>query len=241
MGAQQGKFILPIWLSPEALLSKEQKAYLKALGFSPYLWLKNRFLYGKNAPKYKELAWVNPDSIKYNLTQCVRQKMFGTLNIVSGTVISGTWDEHVVPVNLKTKRDHWIGGFSWKELGVYDYKMGRVKLKGESDGCKNYEDVVARYERLDKLFETVKSEGRLRTQEELTGKKRTFARGRGEIEIFIDRNGSPIHGCGGTHRLAIAKILNLPVIPATWGGVHPEGIKHLHKYRNKPNSEQKIT
>ncbi len=46
-----------------------------------------------------------------------------------------------------------------------------------------------------------------------------------ELQINIDRDGNPVHIGNGRHRLAMAKILDLPLIPVKLGAVHPEGYR----------------
>ncbi len=211
------------------------RRFQKALAITK-LNLLNLFNYGLEAPLYHERVWVPPGQIKKTLGKTTRITLFGTKHVLSGSVIQGDWDFYAVPFktkhSFKRSWNHWVKGLSW-EMGVYENKMASVSRNIQSDGCYNYRDVVKRYDKLDMMFMKVRTERRFRTQEELDGKKRYFARGKNEVEIFIDRYGNPIHGCGGNHRLSIAKILDIPIIPATLGAVHPGGIKHLHKYRNK--------
>jgi hypothetical protein len=195
----------------------------------------NVMRFGLQAPRFQERIWVNPDLIEYRLSQLTRLDEFGTLYVKSGSVVPGDWDKKGYPFKdgpvFNDAINHWVNGVPWREIGVYERKLEKIKIKGMSDGCTNYEEVISRYDKLDEVFENVKKDGRLRTQEELSGKKFILAKGRGEIEVFIDRHGDPIHGCGGNHRLAIAKILRLQLIPAKIGVVHPEGIQYLKRYR----------
>lgn len=200
---------------------------------------KNFLKFGLKAPRYKERIWVKPKDVKHRLTTSVRKKHFRNIKLRSGKVIDGQWDSLAVDFAQKSLYkdcyEHWIEGAPWEKTIRYDRMMKKINKHGQSDGCETFVDVKKRYKRLDNIFKQIKKEGRFRTQEEIENKKRFFAKGRGEIEIWIDRKGNPIHGCGGNHRLAIAKILDLDIIPAKLGIVHPDGIKFLPKYREPPN------
>ena len=46
----------------------------------------------------------------------------------------------------------------------------------------------------------------------------------GGILMYVGRDGTLLHAGGGVQRFAIAKILDLPEIPAQLGVVHPQTI-----------------
>ncbi len=191
--------------------------------------------YGPEAPVHQERIWINPALIKKRLTRKIRLQLFGKNKLLSGKVIKGDWDQSGILLEntfaFRSCYKHFASGEPWSRTGVYRIKLNQISERGKVDDCQNLSDIIKRYQRLDMIYSFVKQEKRMRTQEELSGKKRLFAKGRGEIEVYIDRHGNPIHGCGGNNRLAIAKVLNLPIIPVKIGVVHPEGIKHLKKYR----------
>jgi hypothetical protein len=116
----------------------------------------------------------------------------------------------------------WGEGRSWEEAGAYARSLRAIAKKGSLDGCRTLDDVVQRYLKLDEVFARVSNEGRLRTRAELEGP--AAFRELGGIFINIDRDGRPVAGGGGWHRLAIARILHLPVIPAQVGLVHPAAL-----------------
>lgn len=71
------------------------------------------------------------------------------------------------------------------------------------------------WDEIDRLFNSIRQNG---VKEEL------MKHGDGII-IHFDKNGVPLFGGGGFHRLSIAKILNIPIIPAEIGLVHYEALK----------------
>lgn len=92
------------------------------------------------------------------------------------------------------------------------------------------DDIIARYQRVDTLFQQVKEERVLRSRKEV--KKNAF-REQGGIIIHIGPGGKLFFGQGGHHRFAIAKILNIEYIPAQIGCVHVSAISELKKLRRK--------
>jgi len=96
---------------------------------------------------------------------------------------------------------------------------------GRFDGCETLEDVVRRYERLDEVFDQVRREGRLRTAAELGGSFRE----RGGVYVHIGRHSQPVFSLRGNHRLAIARILSLSLMPAQLGVVHPEALPNWRR------------
>ena len=192
-----------------------------------------------DSPTYQDRIWVNPSDVNHYLSFRDRKKLFGVRNVdqLFGNVIHGDWGGYKKDYYKKNSYKHcyqrYINGRSWEDTDRFDDKMKQINLRGRVDGCSNLPELRKRYERLDKIFKQIKKEGKLRTQEQLSGIKRYFFKGKGEIEILIDEDGTLIHGCGGNHRIAIAKILSLEQIPAKIGIVHPDGIKYLKQYRKK--------
>jgi len=58
-------------------------------------------------------------------------------------------------------------------------------------------------------------------------------REKGGILVRIGKNGKQVFGGSGFHRLAIAKVVELDLIPAYIGIVDKESIKYLDQYRRK--------
>lgn len=118
----------------------------------------------------------------------------------------------------------------WEDTGIYEFLIELIEKSGDSvDNCKGKEDIINRYENLDKIFDQVKKERRLRTMEEL--KPGNF-REKGGVLIHIGPGGVPFFGMGGIHRFTMAYILNIS-IPAQIGCVHVSAIPFLFKFRKE--------
>lgn len=181
----------------------------------------NRLRHGRQAPRFAERLWVDPRRVKHVIG--------GPAGSHSGRVVSGNWDTAAAPIWSMPKYaacvEHWTRGVPWERTGIYDLMLRLINEKGQVDGCRTLADVIARYERLDGIFDQVQADGRMRTFEEITGRRRgRYGREDHGILIHVDRSGSPVHGRGGTHRLAIATVLGLPTVPARVGLIHPSAL-----------------
>ncbi len=180
--------------------------------------LLNRLRFGAGAPLADQTIFVDPAKV----TASARWP--GVVQY-SGRVLGGDWDRDVVPFDqhpvMKICAER-LAGRSWEEAGAYDRMLQRIAELGKSDRCRTRDDVVRRYERLDSLIAEVRQTGRLKAPREVYGPDDRSASG---VYISIGRNGELFFGGRGSHRLAIAKLLRLPVIPATLAVVHPLAIR----------------
>jgi len=191
----------------------------------------NKIRFGKSAPVFKERIWVKP-------SKDIRFKRIMPENDHSGIILRGDWDLETVDIFDKPKirscYEHWVNGVPWNETEAYlDIKDGFENRDIYIDGIKCMEELEKRYERLDQIFEEIKKEKRIKTSTEL-GKTTHPNREIGGVKFHIGRDGQPIFSGSGRHRYAISLILELPIIPATIGVVHPDGVKYLAKLRNPP-------
>jgi hypothetical protein len=176
-------------------------------------------LYGRDAPLLWERIWLSP-------ADCVDS--YGKFKAEqSGEVVGGDWDLHTYPVKSNAIAAacirHWRDGVSWEEAGAYDLQLQRIKKLGTShaDGLRTLDDIIRRCEHLDAIFETIRSERRLRPRSETDDF--TF-RERDGVLIHVARDGRPVFGHRGVHRFVMARLLELPTMPAQLGVVHPEAL-----------------
>jgi hypothetical protein len=180
----------------------------------------NKLKYGSNGPQFGELIYINPQNHSTGLP--FKHRSF------SGVVLGGDWDLQK-QINIeksviyKACSSHWVENVPWEETGIYQYMLDKIeRFGGEVDNCRNINDIIIRYRKLDKLYEEVKKSKRFKTQRELNFWNFNE---HGGLLFHIDRNNNPIYGAGGMHRFAMAKVLGLKVIPAQLGVVHKEAIK----------------
>ncbi|WP_353471637.1 hypothetical protein PVT71_09990 [Salipiger sp. H15] len=182
------------------------------------LW--NRLRYGPGAPLSDELIRVDAGEVNHTYVGKLplrRQQ--------SGMVLGGDWDLECRPVEETRKllscRMHFEGGTPWRDTPLFQKLLGEIAEGKIPDECATEEDLVARYQRLDAVFEETRRRGRLLTRAELP---EYFRREHGGILLHVGRDGALMRAGGGAHRFAIARILNLPKIPAQLGVVHPEAL-----------------
>lgn len=182
--------------------------------------LPNLVRYGRHAPRRYQPVEVELAAIERATTHPMRT----ILAERSGAIVGGEWDseEHCRDVAdsaiVQTCIRRWRDGLSWEEAGAYDHFMRLIEdRRAPVDGCQTLDDVVRRHDRLDAMYEQVAAEGRLRRQTELPGVR---VRERGGVGIHVGRGCEPIWGFDGSHRMAIAMVLDLESIPAALGVVH---------------------
>ena len=184
----------------------------------------NRALYGPDAPQSDECIYVRPRDVLHGYRNAGGNPPLRRQE--SGRVVDGDWDlrRHDLSSHLKldSSRMHYVEGVPWEQTPLFDGMMRAVAKGKRPDGCTSREDVVARYEALDRVFEEVQRRGRLLTRAELP---EYFRREHGGILIHIGRDGTLLRASGGMHRFAIAKILDLPEMPAQLGAVHREAVR----------------
>lgn len=185
----------------------------------------NRRRFGRHAPRFAQLVWVDVAACDEALDIFEPDR--------SGEVVGGDWERAARPLegdwDVIACRAHFEDGVTWEETGVYGHVIAEIAaLGGRKDGCETLDDVVRRYDALDRLFECVGREGRLRSRRELP---RTSFREHGGILVHVGRDGRPIFGRQGCHRMAIARIQRLPVVPAQLGVVHPDALSPRHHTR----------
>lgn len=182
--------------------------------------------WGAHAPLVCRQVWVQPLEID-------RRSSRFTLGD-SGRVLGGDWDREGTPLEatatMRRCRQHWEQRIAWEDTGVYDIMLARIRENGSAEGCQTFEDVLARYRALDQLFEQVRRDRRLQTSAELT---RTRFRECHGVMVHTDRDTRAVMGLHGLHRLAIARILRLPQIPACLGVVHERSV---HEWKSRLGS-----
>lgn len=177
--------------------------------------------FGRAAPRAHELIWVPTVELQSALVEPTRSAM----SKKAGRIVGGDWDLDVGPLHNYKMRyciQRWTTGVSWEETGAYDRAMQDIQRAGGSyDGCSTLDDVRLRYRNLDNTFDQVRRTGRLNTRSEVAP---GTIRERGGIGVHVGRQAQPIWGRDGSHRIAMALVLELPVIPARLMAVHRDAV-----------------
>ncbi len=206
--------------------------------FRFYLNGKNRIRFGSDAPKCGELVWVVPDEEMMFLTDNKPGAVFGVPKWKgTGRVINSDWpvEDACRIIELPKIRmcvEHWKNGVSWENTGIYERFMSEIRESGQYRryGFSGIEEVKARYQNLDKVFEQARQDGRLRREDEITIDG--FRGKAGYGSVHVGPSGTLYWSGGAQHRLGIAYILQVPM-PARLGVVHVRGISRLRDLRRQ--------
>lgn len=196
----------------------------------------NRLKYGSAAPLCWECVCIDPAQIKNAVD--IDGDGFVPKGRHSGLVIGGDWDQRITTLDALFKYKACVKRYahnhSWEETGIFGYLLNDIKKKNKKvDACWSLEDVKERYRRLDEYYEKIKREHRLEFREKFRDRSMSrlppfIRREKDGILVHFDRNGNPVFGTNGHHRIAIAKVLGLSWVPIQVGAVHREA---LHKWR----------
>lgn len=181
--------------------------------------------FGPTAPKYAEVISVLTADIETQLTVPIRRR-------ASGLVMPEDWCPIVESLSKNPKisycMKHWRDGLSWEESGAIDFHMKAIQVNGRIDQCRSRADVEQRLSRLDKIWQLAERTQKLKQKREIS----PFSfREYGGILVHIDRQGLPLFGVAGQHRLAIALTVGLTSFPAQLGVIHPNALSSLNTYR----------
>lgn len=146
----------------------------------------------------------------------------------SGLVLGGDWDtfrrDLAEDTKLKSCYMRWVDGADWQEIPIWQSMLNQIARGKTPDKCCTAEDVLARFSRLDEIFEETKARGRMLAPCEVPGAY--YRRAHGATYVHIARDGSCLRSGGGAHRFAIAHVLDLPEVPAQLGVIHLEALKN---------------
>lgn len=195
--------------------------------------LANRAFGGSDAPKAQERIWIDPQDVQriYIRNPAVTPDF---KRRHSGMIVDGDWDRMTEPLEQSWKIAGCLARFrdgkSWEETGIFDRMLQTIAERGHFDSCRTLDDVRARYYEIDRLHQHIKMNGYRDETIRFLGAFRLP----GGVFVHIDREGRPIFGAIGNHRMAIARDLGLRRIPAQLGVVHPGAIAsgRFQSYRN---------
>jgi hypothetical protein len=179
----------------------------------------NRVRLGHAGPLFAEPLRTDPRSLRL-LKRRVHQS--DSAQIIGGDWDSGTTSDPRDERVFSSLHSHFVNGTSWEETGAIDRLWAWTSKHPGLDGYFTRDDIVKRYEGLDRMFETLAREERMRWQHELPGPS---FREYGSLIVSITRDGTPVTTKeSGNHRLAMAILLDLEAIPAQIGRIHSDSL-----------------
>jgi hypothetical protein len=189
-------------------------------------------------PRAQERIWINP----MRLTRIYTRNPAHTPDYKrrhSGMVLAGDWDHHTEPLDQSWKiaacLAHFRDGVPWEDTGIYDRMQAMIAERGQFDSCRTMDDIIARYQMIDALYADIRKNG-FRDE---TVRRFGASRLPEGVYVHVDRNGAPIFGAIGNHRIGIARALGLTRIPAQLGVVHPDAVKAevMNELRKGPHRQ----
>lgn len=184
----------------------------------------NLLQFGLSSPKACEPIYVRVADIQ-GLPLAKKRLLGGKRK--SGMVINGKWPvqaQDLVPLHQLEKIQHclahWVDDIPWQDTGSFNFYRSHPMAT-----------VLERHDRLDEIFQQVKADGRLRSQQEVS--PRAFREHNG-VRINLGPEGQLVFVDGGTHRLGMALALGLDVIVAELGVVHRDALPLLSRLRQHP-------
>ncbi len=130
----------------------------------------------------------------------------------------GNWDvserEHA-PFREDLMRELFVEGRHYTETGVYRWLVRLLEEGGHTRHwpCRSRQEIVTYFQNLQRLGQSIRDKGILPPSSDPTAP-------RNGITVRIARDGS-ILKCGeGTHRLAIARVLEIPRVPVVVDLIH---------------------
>lgn len=143
----------------------------------------------------------------------------------AGAVTDGDWDrtsKRFADMDVyRAYEAHFERGVPWTETEFFDRVVAEIEAGEVNWGCTSREEFEARCERLDDLYETIRTEG-YRTQDELLDAdvhdpikdqhRLKTERLKDEIAVNVGRDGEVLFS-DGRNRLSIVKLLDLDAVP----------------------------
>lgn len=190
-----------------------------------------------------EPIWVDPCKIKH-------QNIYSGVT-APGTVYSGRWDKSKKPFDeryqVQSLIRHFKHGVAWSHTKYYQNAINKIRNGRRWRGCENTEDVESFFNRLDRLYNSIQTEG-YKSQTELLAEKPDKTRKLNndaprvelnEICVNIARDGEILWRRRGQHRLCIAQILQLPKVPVLVLVRHKKW-QEVRKEMERANSQSEI-
>jgi hypothetical protein len=151
----------------------------------------------------RKIIWVRPEDIIY--------KICSDHTLRADAILAGDWDLDRVPLTASVKYQsivkHFKDGVAWEDTALFDDYAARFGRGEIVRGASSLERLKRQYEtRVEAVFKDLGTTG-FRIARDLLGRPTNLP------HVHIGRDGEILYGTKGNHRLAMAKLLSLSVIP----------------------------
>jgi hypothetical protein len=181
------------------------------------------------------VLWVDPDDIVFHSNREYPPWEGGWR--LCGHVAGGDWDvpseEYYHPpafedrLEFEAFRAHFVDGVPWEETEYLARKIEKVENGGTSRAGESREEILGYWTKYDELYDEIADDGYASQRERVTSgtERKRFLEAIGdEIVIDLARDGEPLF-VDGSHRLCIAKLLDLDRVPTVCFYRHEEWIR----------------
>ena len=203
-------------------------------------WLKYLKFYLINAKTDRPVIWVRTELVRFFVPNKHLEEIFSphkvTKSKLPSFIFNGNWDKkklsideyyHIYNRGYRTIYQMFVDKIDFYKTDEYKYHLSKINDGEKSPRGKTIDDLNAYFESLIRLENLLKNNG-YKSQKVLKGKKKD------EIGVFIGRNGEIIKAednFSGTHRFALAKLHNIPMIPVHVLAIHKRwAINNIHLF-----------
>lgn len=144
----------------------------------------------------------------------LRNAVFGP-DVIPGSVLDGEWDIDTPPFEslaaYRSIAQRVLQGTCWRDTEYFAESMRDIEAGRPLWNCRNADELEARLHYIDSIVHSVCRYG-MQSQRDVTAQHDPTRRYSDEVEVNVGRTGALLFQ-DGRHRLAIAKVLKLPLIP----------------------------
>jgi len=150
-----------------------------------------------------KIIWVRPADIIF--------KISGDHDLHADDILAGDWDLDralvVDSIKYQSICKHFQDGVAWEDTELFDFYTDRFRRGEVVRGADSLPRLKRQYEtRVDPLFRDLRANG-FRIARDLWGRPTNVP------HVHIGRGGEILYGTKGNHRLAMAKLLSIRVVP----------------------------
>ena len=147
--------------------------------------------------------WINPDLIQYRIVEKYRDN----------------YEDMIIPFEetecFQGFYQHFIEGKEWIDTSYYQSAVWQINHHKYKWGCTSEKELMVRCQQMDALYREIRDKGYKQQHEinnDIAERKRGIREFSDEIVLAVGLGGELIL-CEGQHRLTIAKLLKLNLIP----------------------------
>ena len=160
----------------------------------------------------RKIIWVRPEDIVF--------KISGDHDLRANDIVAGDWDLKraifVETIKYRSIIQHFQEGVRWEDTELFAWYADRFRREEVVRGAESLSRLKRQYEtKVDALFRDLRTNG-FRIARDLLGQPTNVP------HVHIARGGEILYGTKGNHRLAMAKLLSIGVIPCHVRARHAE-------------------